>query len=110
MSINKNLDISQIFGNAGKYARWRIVSILIVGIMVGSALYTADFIYKNIYTTLSNANTIIALSSNLGIDAVDVKNYNLAEEKKKEKAESFIWPENLRNVFNYEITPSTTKR
>jgi hypothetical protein len=109
MLTNKNLNINQIFDSGGKYAHWRIVSILIVGIMIGSALFTANFVYNNIYITLSNANTIIALSSSLGIDAVDVKNYNLAEEKREEKAENFTWPENLRNIFNYEVAPSTTK-
>lgn len=109
MLINKNLDINQIFGSAGKYARWRIISILIVGIMIGSAFYTTNFIYKNIYTTLANANTIIVLSSSLGVDAVDIKNYTLAEEKKQKKAETFVWPTNLRTIFNYEITPSSTK-
>ncbi len=109
MSINKNLDVNQIFGHAGKYAHWRIISILIVGVMIGSAIYTTNFVYSNIYTTLSNANTIIVLSSSLGVDAVDIKNYNLAEEKKKRKAESFTWPTNPRVIFNYEITPSSTK-
>jgi len=108
MLINKNISANQIFGNAGKYARWRIISILTIGIMAGSALYTTNFIYKNIYVTLANANTIIILSSNLGIDAVDIKNYTLAEEKKREKTKNFTWPTNLRIIFNYETTPSST--
>lgn len=108
MLISKNSGTIQIFSKPGKYNRWRIISILIVGIMIGSAFYTTNFIYKNIYTTLANANTIIVLSSSLVVDAVDIKNYNLAEAKKKEKATVFAWPKDLRVIFNYENTSSST--
>ena len=76
--------------------------------MAGSALYTANFVYKNIYITLSNASTIIVLSSNLGVDAIDVKNYNLAEEKKTLKTQPFVWPEKSRNILNYDTKTSTS--
>jgi len=51
---------------------------------------------------------IIVLSSNLGIDTVDVKNYNLAEERKKYKTESFEWKEEIRNMFIYDIYENST--
>lgn len=111
MKLKDNLEIgnfNKIFGNGGKYAKWRIISILTVGVMALSAFFTGDFIYKNIYNTLSNANMIIVLSSNLGIDTVDIKNYNLAEERKKLKTESFSWGKEIRNIFIYESEDITT--
>ena len=107
MSTN-NTSGNKIFGKSGKYERWRIISILVVGLMLASALFAANFVYKNIYITLSNANTIIVLSSNLGVDAVDTKNYNLAEEKKAAKNNAFSWPKETRKIFDYAITVTTT--
>lgn len=108
MLTNNNTNSNKIFSDSRKYIRWRIVSIVVVGIMVGSAMYAASFVYKNIYVTLANANTIVVLSSNLGVDAVDIKNYNLAEEKKKKKMEDYSWPKDLRVIFKYENNFNTS--
>ena len=107
MLTSKNLTFHRFFNHVGKYARWRITSVLIVSIMIVSAIYTTIFVYKNIYTTISNANVITELSS-LESYAVDVNNYNLAEEKKIEKTKNFTWPINLRVIFNYEVSSSST--
>jgi len=111
MKLNNNLDlknINRILSGNGHYTNWRIISILVIGVMAVSAFLTADFIYKNIYVTLSNANDIVILSSHLSIDTIDLKNYNLAEERKKYKTENFTWPQNIRNIFNYAISASST--
>jgi len=113
MKLSNNLDLknlNKMFSNGGRYARWRILSMIIVGIMAASALLTANFIYQNIYVTLSNANIIIVLSSNLSVDTIDLKNYNLAEERTRYKTESFSWSDKIRNIFNYEVSGTTTTK
>lgn len=99
-----------MFSSGGRYAKWRILSMLIVGVMAASALLTANFIYQNIYVTLTNANIIVVLSSNLSVDTIDLKNYNLAEERKKYKTENFSWGNKIRNIFNYETSNTTTTK
>jgi len=55
----------------GKYAGWRLLSILLMGLLLTAALFTYYFIYNNIYTTLADANAVIALNSQIGGETVD---------------------------------------
>lgn len=107
---NKQIKIPGItwrFGSGGRYARWRLLSIVAVGLIFASALYVGRFIYENIYSTIANANIIAAMESGLRIDAIDMKAYNLAKEKISLKEQPFAWPRDIRNIFEYARTPST---
>ena len=92
----------------GKYASWRVLSILVVGFVVFSALAVSYFVYQNIFTTLSNANDIVFLQSTAAIDVVDKKAYDAATKLITEK-QSLTAPSNTRNVFDYanNLKPTT---
>jgi len=98
----------------GKYAGWRLLSILLMGILLLAALFTYYFIYNNIYTTLADANAVIALNSQIGGETVDQVAYEKSLELLKTKETPYAIPTTTRDVFRnniiemYEQKASTT--
>ena len=89
----------------GKYGLWRLVYILIFGILLSSVLFTYYFIYQNIYTSVANANAIVSIQSNLNIYNLDISTFEKAAAAidKKQVREEF--PANTGNIFNYNNSP-----
>jgi len=90
------------------YLGWRLASIVLAGVILMSGILTAGFVYQNIYSTISNAYSIFALSSELGMDIVDMDTYQKTVNIIAAKNNPTIIPTNLRNIFEYKITPSTS--
>jgi len=112
MSIN-NLDIKDLlkkFTPTQKrpFLIWRVIYMATIGVLVAGAIFTFSFIYQNIFTTLNNAYSIIILSSELGMDTVDVPAFEKMEKIIKSKGGHVAIPNNLRNIFDYNIIITST--
>lgn len=112
MPANNKLDQLNLKGYlkpANKYTKWKIVSLVVIGLLAVGVILTFYFVYQYTYTTLSNANVIILLNSNLNVDPIDNKAYQLSQNiLKLKKEEVSAIPDNLRNIFYYVEGQSTT--
>lgn len=87
---------------------WNMMTILVITIFLLIISCSLYFAYNNIYLTLNNAQTIFLLESKLGSENIDIKNFEISQQKIKTKKEEIIIPENLRNLFEYQISQNTT--
>lgn len=90
----------------GKYGFWRILNIIILGLLTFGVMFTFYFIYQNIYSIIANANAITSLKSNIHIYNLDVQAYEKAEAAIKQKNHLEEIPSNIRNVFYYGASTS----
>ncbi|OGH92231.1 MAG: hypothetical protein A2534_01845 [Candidatus Magasanikbacteria bacterium RIFOXYD2_FULL_39_9] len=96
----------------GKYGLWRLIYILIFGVLLSAVLFTYYFIYQNIYSAIANANAVTSIKSNLNIYNLDIPAFEKAAAaiNKKQIREEF--PPNIRNIFFYSsnsvATPTST--
>ncbi|OGH94180.1 MAG: hypothetical protein A2538_01430 [Candidatus Magasanikbacteria bacterium RIFOXYD2_FULL_41_14] len=99
---------AQVKLTGGNYLGWRIASIIVVGTMLASALFSAWFIYHNIYNTIANSMTVVILGSSPYVEALDDTALQKARASLKLKNIVVTWPKNIRNIFSYpEIATST---
>ncbi|MEK7161051.1 MAG: hypothetical protein AAB724_03410 [Patescibacteria group bacterium] len=89
------------------YLKWKITSIIIVGFMVASIIFSSYFIYLNIYRTLEDANTVVLLNTVASIDAINMPAYEKAESFLELKQSPVSVPKNIRNVFSYSSSASS---
>ncbi len=99
-----------------RFLGWRIAYFFTIGIILAGGMYTMLFVYKNIFTTLSNSYNIMVLSSELGMDNVDMNEFERARTAVDKHLEPTTIPDDLRNLFQYNIvvsatsTPTSTKK
>lgn len=105
MLINNKLKIPVAYG--GKYGFWRLLNIVIFGLLVFGVMFTYYFIYQNIYSAIANANAITSLRSNIHIYNLDLQAYEKAEAAIKQKRRLEEIPSNIRNIFYYNTNTST---
>lgn len=91
----------------GRYGFWRLLNIVILGILVSGAMFTYYFIYQNIYSTIANANAIVSLRSNLSIFDLDLQAYEKATAAIAKKKHLEELSPNIRNIFYYNTRTST---
>jgi len=96
-----------IVGYKGKYGFWRLLNIVIFGLLISGTMFTYYFIYQNIYSTIANANAIVSLRSNLNIYDLDLKAYDKARVAIGQKKQIEEFPANIRNIFYYNTNSST---
>lgn len=93
----------------GRYGLWRLINIVILGLLVFGAMFTYYFIYQNIYSTIANANAIIALKSSVNIYDLDLQAYEKARAAIEQKKRTEEFPLKIRNIFDYNRATSTSK-
>ncbi len=91
----------------GRYGFWRLLNIVILGLLVFVAMFTYYFIYQNIYITIANANAIVSLKSSLSIYDLDLQAYEKAKAAIVQKKHLEEFPLNIRNIFYYTSNTST---
>jgi len=91
----------------GKYGLWRLINIVIFGLLISGSMFTYYFIYENIYSTIANANAIVSLRSGLSIYDLDLQAYEKARAAITQKKQLEEIPSNIRNIFYYNIRTST---
>ena len=102
MSTNKI-----IVAYKGRYGFWRLLNIVMFGLLVFGAMFTYYFIYENIYSTMDNASAIVSLRSNLNIYDLDIPAYEKARAAIAQKKHLEEFPANIRNIFYYNTNTST---
>lgn len=95
-----------IISYKGRYGLWRLINIIILGLLISGAMFTYYFIYENIYSTIANANAIVALRSNMSIYDLDLPAYEKARAIISRKKQLEEFPPNVRNIFYYGATTS----
>ncbi len=102
---------SGLFKKPGKYTSWKIFELLILGLLVGSIIWTVNFLYEYAYVTLDNAQAIVILNSGTSMDAIDSRSFNTAQAAVKLKNDLPNVDNKIRNIFYYgnETTSSSTK-
>jgi hypothetical protein len=91
-----------------KYRLWRLVYILVFGLLSFGIALTAYFIYQTIYSGIANSNAIISTNLASNTYSLDMASYEksltaITQKKQLEKFEP-----NLRNVFYYAQTQNTS--
>lgn len=92
----------------GKYGLWRLIYILIFGVLLSSILFTYYFIYQNIYSAIANANAITSIKTNLNIYNLDIPAFEKATAAINKKLTQEEFPANIRNIFYYNNNPAVT--
>ncbi len=90
------------------YLGWRLLSIIVVGVMTIATIASLWFMYKNIYSTIQNSTVIVSLNDSNSWQTIDLVTFQKIEARLKEKMASPDWPTPLRNMFVYEETTSST--
>ncbi len=103
MLINKS---KIIVAYKGRYGFWRLINIVIFGLLISGAMFTYYFIYQNIYSTIANANAITSLQSNLNIYDLDLQAYEKARTAITLKTQAQEIPADIRNIFYYNVSTS----
>jgi len=103
-ALNKNWSFKKI----EPYAKWRLASLALFGVLLGSVIGSFYFIYLNIYRTLDDAHNIIILNSNLSINKINMESYRQAALAIKLKEKPSSIPKNIRDIFSYGQTASST--
>jgi len=92
----------------GRYGFWRIFNLIVFGLLAGGIMYTAYFVYENIYISLANTSVIIALKSDMEWYSLDLGSYEQAKSMIAEKATRQEIPTNLKNFFFYNSNIQST--
>ncbi|MFA5770923.1 MAG: hypothetical protein WC894_05520 [Patescibacteria group bacterium] len=111
MSINVKFDQIKKTGYlkpANRYTIWKVVGMLIIGLLLACTMLVFYFIYQYSYLTLSNANAILTLSSNLGVDIVENNNFKISQDIINSKKSLPEITNKIRNIFYYVETSSST--
>lgn len=110
MPINIKFDLNKkirYLKPANRFTFWKVVALIIIGLLMAGTILIFYFVYQYTYITLSNANAIIVLNSSLGADVIDYKNFKISQDKIKLKIEQQPIPEKVRNIFYYVETATT---
>ncbi|TAN34168.1 hypothetical protein EPN28_00295 [Patescibacteria group bacterium] len=89
---------------SGRYAHWRVLNLIIVGLLLGGAMFTFYFIQQNIFSSIANANAIVALRANASADTVNLQAFAAAKDAIAEKKIKIELNTALRNIFFYAAT------
>ncbi len=90
-----------------QFATWRMLNIVISGILLAVLIFFIFFIYRNINTALINTATALEIKSKTTFDTLDLKKYDAARLIIENKKNLPTINQSMRNMFNYE-TPTTT--
>lgn len=97
------------FKKPGKYTAWKIFELLILGSLLGSIIWTIDFLYKYGYETLDNTQAIVILNSGTNINTIDNRSFTTAQAAIKLKNDLPTIDNKIRNIFYYDKETTSTK-
>lgn len=116
MLIKKNAPNNK---TSDKLVVWRIINIVVTGVMLGCFGLSFYFIYVYIYQTIGTTDAIVALNASANQQIINIGDFNQAEKQMKLKKSLIATPYNLRNIFafshtvilpNSTSTPTSTKK
>ena len=93
---------------ANKYTIWKVAGIVIIGLLFACTMFVFYFVYQYSFLALSNANAIVNLSTTLGADIIDNKNFVDSQNLINSKNNLPDITNKIRNIFYYVQSTSTT--
>jgi hypothetical protein len=103
MLINKTKSSSSTI----KYGLWRLIYILVFGLLTFGMVITGYFIYKTIYVGIANANAIISTGLSSNTYSLDIASYEKSVTATTQKKQLEKFEKNVRNIFYYSQSTST---
>lgn len=97
----KSINPQKIFKEPGKYTTWKILELVIIGLLIGGIMWTINFLYEYAYITLDNTQAIVILNSSAGIDTIDDKSFNAIKTAIKLKNDLPNIDNKIKNIFYY---------
>lgn len=91
-----------------KYRTHKIVALGVTAILFGIIIFSGLFVYQYAYETLTNANAVISLNSDAGVNLIDNRAFELSKKNISIKQEMKDVTNNKRNIFTFSITPTNT--
>lgn len=107
MSISKRIKKTKLslrYGQKNHYGFWRILNIIVSGILLAGVIFTVSFIYKNVNTALTNTVTIAKIRTQITFDALDTETYEQTKKTIEDKQSLKSIPSGVRFVFDYQTT------
>ena len=83
------------------YQWWRVITFIVFGLMVGSLLMSAIFVYNYTFRTLEDAHTIVLLNTDRVVNNINLDNYQKAVSLIELKSVQLEIPNKIRNIFIY---------
>lgn len=90
-----------------KYGLWRLVYILVFGLLTFGVILTGYFIYQTIYIGIANANSIISTELTANTYSLDTASYEKSLTATSQKSQLEKFQPNTRNIFYYSQSTST---
>jgi hypothetical protein len=92
----------------GRFFYWRIINLLIGGILAGGIMLTFYFIQQSIFSAIANANAIVSLQSSANLDIIDLPAFEQATKNIALKSVKIKIEPDIRNIFVYGGSQSIT--
>lgn len=92
----------------GRFLYWRVINLLIGGLLAGGAMLTFYFIQQSIFSAIANANAIVSLKSSVNLDFIDLPGFEQATKNIGLKSAKIKIEPNIRNIFVYGGSQTTT--
>jgi len=93
----------------GQFTAWRLLNIIISGILLAVLIFFIFFIYQNVNTALINTAIALDIKSKTTFDTLNIKKYDAAKQIIEKKKQLPVLDKNVRNMFNYETVTTTTE-
>lgn len=90
-----------------KYGLWRMIYILVFGLLATSVFLTSYFIYQTIYIGIANANAIVASQLNSTMYNLNIASFEKSLAAINQKKQLGDFSPNVRNMFFYSQSTST---
>lgn len=102
---------SKFIKNPSRYTVWKILELIIIGLLMASIMWTINFLYQYAYITLDNAEAIVILNAVSGTDTVDSRSFDAVQKAVNLKKELSNIDPKIRNILYYgnENTTGTKK-
>ena len=112
MSANNKMDINlkTSLNHNSKFVFWRLLNVSVSGILLAVVIFGMYFIYDNTNTALTNATTALDIKSKITFDALNIDKYEVGKKYIINKDHPPTLPNKIRNIFNYELTTTTSTR
>ncbi len=112
MLINKIRNIKFITKDNSQFLFWRLLNIIVSGLLLVGMMLATTFIYKNIDIALTNATIISNIKSGVTFDTLDISGFERAKKTINNKKQLTTFTLITRNIFTYEEktnSPSSTQ-
>ena len=95
-------------GQPSRYAVWRFINLVVLGLLAVGAFGTSYFVYLNIYDAYNNTAAIMILNTDTRSDMIDLPIFDKISKMVELKKQQPDLPPGIRNVFVYAAPSAPT--